>query len=406
MPTRLALAALLALATLGACQPDPDALPEGSALGEAAPLYREVTATHLPAAAREGFTMDVKAADLDADGDLDLVLAREFAPNVLLLGDGTGRFADASDRLPQTARDSEDVAFADVDGDGDLDVLVVSEDDRLNELYLNDGAARFTDASAHWPVDGISNALVARDLTGDGVRDLLVGNNGQNALLVGDGQGGFVDETLRRLPAYDDVTQDLELGDVDGDGDLDLVVANEGPNRLLLNNGSGAFRNAPDGALPTRDAPEETREADLGDADGDGHLDLALANTRLFVDGADAQSRLLLGDGTGRFADATERLPADTSRTMDLDWIDVDGDGDLDLVAAALDDLRGQRAQAPFRVWRNDGTARFTDATDAVFPPGVTGNGLDIEAFDADGDGRLDLYLGSRGGGDRLLLRR
>jgi hypothetical protein len=61
---------------------------------------------------------------------------------------------------------------------------------------------------------------------------------------------------------------------------------------------------------------------------------------------------------------------------------------------------------SPYRVWRNDGAGRFTDATDALFPDGVTGRGLDAEAADYNGDGLVDLFLCSRGTVDRLLLGR
>ena len=368
-------------------------------------LFRDATVSNLPTSALRGYSMDARAADLDADGDLDLVIANEFEPNILLLNDGTGRFEDGSDRLPSADRDSEDVAIADFDGDGDLDVVVVTEDDVVNEYYLNDGAGRFTDAGDRWPVDGTSNAVLAADLTGDGAPDLLVGNNGQNRLLVNDGTGHFADETAARLPERDDVTQDLELGDVAGDGDLDLIVGNEDDNRLMINDGSGTFRDAAPDAIPLIDPPEETREADFGDVDGDGDLDLIFANVRLFVPDAVRQNRLLLNDGSGRFTDATaRRLPADDQSSLDADFVDLDGDGDLDVVTSNVLFDGESIGSAPYGVLLNDGSGRFSDATATAFADGVTGRGLDAEAHDFDGDDRVDLFLCSRGTVDRLLL--
>jgi hypothetical protein len=84
--------------------------------------------------------------------------------------------------------------------------------------------------------------------------------------------------------------------------------------------------------------------------------------------------------------------------------VDVDGDGDLDIITANFDDIRGRRFNAPYRVYLNNGKGVFEKGTELVFPKGVTGNGLDIEAADLNGDDRIDLYLCSRGGPDRLLL--
>jgi hypothetical protein len=371
------------------------------------PLFQDVSMTHLPPGVLDGLTMDAAVADLDADGDLDIVLANEFRPNILLLNDGTGHFSDGSAQLPATEHDSEDVGIADFDGDGDLDIIIVSEDDQTNELYFNDGAGSFSQESDRIPVGGTTNGLVVADLNGDGSPDVLLANNGQDAVIINDGSGGFVDETEARLPVSPDVTQDLELGDVDGDGDLDLVVGNEGPNGLYINDGSGRFVDESRRRIPYRSTPEETREADFGDVDGDGDLDILFANVAAFVDGADPRNRLLINDGQGVFTDETlRRLPADTESSFDGDFRDLDGDGDLDIVTGNSDvDLSQRRiAPAPFRAYLNDGSGHFVEATLQVFGEGIDGTGLDLEFADFNADGIQDVFLASRGTADRLLL--
>lgn len=356
------------------------------------PLFTDVTGTHLPSADLRGLSMDARFADVDRDGDLDLVIANEFRPNLLLLNDGRGQFSNVSDmHLPRTRRDSEDVGIADFDRDGDLDIIIVSEDDRVNEFYLNDGQGRFTDASERIPVTGVSNAVLVTDIDDDEDADILIGNNGQNVVLINDGNGFFTDETAQRLPQLTDVTQDIELGDVDGDGDRDLLIGNEGANRLLLDTGGGFFREAPPERLPLTAEPEETREADFGDADGDGDLDILFANVRLFVSGTWRQNRLLINNGQGDFSDETaQRLPAADDQSMDGDFVDIDADGDLDIITANLDSVAGLPANARYWVYTNDGQGIFVEETDRFFPPDVTGNGLDIEAADVNGDQRLD----------------
>ena len=366
-------------------------------------LYRDVTGTHLPSGVLTGLSMDAGAGDVDGDGDLDIVIANEFNPNILLLNDGNGRFSNGSARLPPDIRDSEDVGLADFDGDGDLDIVVVSEDDQVNELYFNDGSGRFSDEGHRLPVQGTTNGVVVADLTGDGFPDILLANNGQDAFLVNDGEGNFIDET-----ASGDVTQDLELGDVDGDGDLDLVVGNEGLNALYINDGEGRFGDETEERIPARDGDEETREADFGDIDGDGDLDLLFANVSAFVSGADPRNRLLVNDGSGHFTDETaSRATFVNISSFDGDFADVDGDGDLDIVTANADvDLgAGRIAPSRYRAYLNDGEGVFSEASTEVFGV-VMGTGFDLEFVDFDGDGRGDFYLASRGTADRLLLRR
>ena len=156
-----------------------------AAQAAAQPLYTEVSGTHLPPGIA-GRCMNAVAGDADGDGDLDLALAMEFQPNVLLRNDGRGRFSNVSDQLPRAEHDSEDIAFADFDRDGDLDLVLVSEDDRKDELYLNDGRGRFVDASDRLVPDDVSNALVVVDLNEDGAPDVLTGNIGTDRALVND----------------------------------------------------------------------------------------------------------------------------------------------------------------------------------------------------------------------------
>ena len=115
--------------------------------------FCDVTSTHLPFGVLNGLSMDAGQADLDADGDIDLIIANEFGPNILLLNDGSGHFDEVSRRrIPQVDHDSEDIAIADFDGDGDPDIVVVSEDDLIDEFYINDGFGAFGGAGNRLPV--------------------------------------------------------------------------------------------------------------------------------------------------------------------------------------------------------------------------------------------------------------
>ncbi len=401
---RLLALPLIAIAGCTELQTESDIAPStGGAQGLP---FEDVTETALPTGSLGGLTMDAAPVDVDNDGDLDIVLAHEFRPNILLINDGTGNFQDESaQRLPRANHDSEDVGVADFDNDGDMDVIVVSEDDQTNEFYINDGRGFFVDETRRrLPVTGVTNGVAVGDIDGDGDSDLVFANNGQNFVLVNNGAGAFADETAIRLPPRGDTSQDVELGDVDGDLDLDLLVGNEEDNRLLLNDGAGLFTDASN-RLPQRDAVEETREADFGDIDNDGDLDIFFANVRFFQPGAVLENRLLINDGRGFFADETARLPQHDDHTVDGDFVDVDGDGSLDIVTANADRL-SIGGQAPYRVLLNDGTGAFDDRTRDIFPESVRGIGFDVEAADLNRDGLLDVYFASRRGVDRLAIGR
>jgi len=369
-----------------------------------APLFTNVSTTNLPVADLTRLSMDAASADFDNDGDLDILIANEHRPNILLINDGKGKFSNGSSRIPQINHDSEDIGIADFDHDGDLDIVIVSEDDKTNEFYLNNGDGTFLNAGERIPVTGTSNAVLVVDINADGHADIVIGNNGQNFILINDGKAQFTDETEIRLPAVNDVTQSMAAGDLNNDGFIDLVFANEGKNRILINNGKGVFKDESAARMDYRASLEESREVALGDIDGDGDLDIFFGNVAAFVENADKQNRLLINDGKGYFMDVTKaNLPKDQDRSFGGTFFDIDNDGDLDIITGNVNG--GQfGGSTPFRVYLNNGKGKFSDGTDLVFPASATGRGFDMEFADFDNDGTIDIYLANRGTADILLF--
>ncbi len=368
-------------------------------------LYHNVTTTNLPYKDLQLLSMDAGIADLDQDGDLDILIANEHRPNIMLVNDGKGKFTNESKlRIPMVNHDSEDIGIADFDLDGDPDVIVVSEDDKTNELYLNQGDGTFLDGGSRIPVTGTSNSVVVIDVNNDGAPDIMIGNNGQNNLLINDGKGYFKDETLARFGEFVDVTQDLTLSDIDNDGDEDVLVGNEDANRILVNDGNGFFTDESSDRLPYRATPEETREVDVADIDGDGDLDILFGNVQAFVENAQRQNRLLLNDGKGFFSDITgTHLPKDNNRCFGVAFLDIDRDGDADIMTGNTNGFKFD-GMTPFSVYLNDGKGRFTKAKGNLIPEGIDGRGFDIDFMDFNGDGIKDLFLCNRGSQDFLLF--
>ncbi len=367
--------------------------------------YTNVTKTHLPYSDLKLLSMDASIADIDRDGDLDIVIANEHKPNILLINNGKGNFTNEStSRIPQVAHDSEDIGIADFDMDGDPDILVVSEDDQTNELYLNNGDGTFVDAGNRIPVTDTSNSVIVMDINNDDAPDIMIGNNGQNRILINDGNGHFIDETIKRLGIHKDVTQDITLGDIDNDGDQDVLVGNEDANRILINDGNGFYEDKSDLRLPYRSVPEETREVVVADIDDDGDLDILYGNVQAFVPSALRQNRLLLNDGKGYFSDITlTHLPKDNNRCFGVAFLDIDRDGDPDIMTG---NTNGPKfgGITPFSVYLNDGKGMFSEATGAFIPDGIDGRGFDIDFEDFNGDRIKDLFLSNRGSQDFLLF--
>ena len=367
-------------------------------------LYTDATTTNLPIQAVTGPTMDAAAGDLDNDGDPDIVLAREFAPNKILINNGNGQFTDGTlGNLPQFNYDSEDIGIADFNRDGFNDIVFASEDNAIHELYFNNGNGSFSNLNNRLP-GSTANAVLAEDINNDSLPDIILGNAGQDLILINNGDSIFTNETSLRLPAESNVNQDLKLADIDGDADKDLIAGNEDGNKIYINNGSGVFTDDTEQRLPPS-LTEETRKVTLGDVDGDQDLDIFFANVA-FISGRTRQDRLLLNNGSGFFTDITStNLPVDNEQTTEGIFIDIDYDNDPDLITSNIFFNR------PMKIFENNGSGIFTEVTDIVLPQNTVAEGIGVLGTDLNNDGLMDLYLQNRRTTqqttetDRLLIR-
>lgn len=340
-------------------------------------------------------SMDVQTADLNDDGFLDIVLAIEWAPNVILWGNEDGKFYDShSLKLSKNLYDSEDVAIADFNNDGLLDLVFAAEDDQNHEYYINKGRGYFEEVKNKFP-KFISNAVVAYDFNNDGFYDLLFGNQGQNRLFLNDGQGNFSDKTSSRLPKDNKTTQDIALVDIDNNGAIDLIIGNEDGYQIWMNQGNGYFKDETDVRFATTDTIE-IRKIIAIDANNDGYKDLFICAVSS-DNSKPKQDRLLLNDGKGKFFDFTEtHLPKQNVETLDAVVYDINNDGAADLILAHM----GKQQPS---VLINDKTGKFK--LDNTYLPDVTGHYISILGADFNNDGALDIYLGGFMSDDKLLIQ-
>jgi hypothetical protein len=332
-------------------------------------------------------------ADVDADGDLDLLLAGG-QPQRLLLNLAPGSLFDAS----RTPWDRVSIARGDVDGDGDLDLLAGTPDGGLG---INDGTGWFTDAPFPWPAGQVLPSSVhIIDVDGDTDRDVLCvfspATGGTHLRLFrNNGNATFVDVGTTGMPGPlpGNATASAVL-DADGDGDRDVVlIVRQGGVFLFANSGAGAFSAVP-GAFPPYAG--WLQSIATGDLDGDGDVDVLTGDES--YGSAASQIRYFANNGTGVYADVSaQRLLAPTALTRSLTVADIDADGDLDAIAGCWG-----TASYPNSVnllLRNNGAGLLShvpSALPAVLPTGT------VALADLDLDGDLDAVVGTYQNGVRF----
>ncbi len=224
--------------------------------------------------------ISVRVADLNQDGNADVVVADMASGVSILLGNGTGALATAVPYATGVA--TECAAVGDFNGDGKPDIAAANASSDTVSVLIGRGDGTFLPA-VNYIVPGSPYFVAAGDLNGDGALDLAVTVfGGQVQLLMGKGDGTFQAPANRQAGSYPIA---LTIADLDGDGKLDVAVANEDGTVVVLRGlGSGAFSNGQtitSGAYPWSLA--------AADFNGDGATDLAVTNV------ADNNVSILLG---------------------------------------------------------------------------------------------------------------
>ncbi|MDB2575650.1 VCBS repeat-containing protein [Planctomycetota bacterium] len=351
---------------------------------------------YLPARRVTGFSgeaVDVDVGDLDLDGLPDVLVALDanspaHRGHFLLRGVGGGSLSWPARFTPGSQSTAGIVTgpqqLTDLDGDGDLDVLVLDRDLRRVVWFRNQGA---TFAQGPLVVDQLSrlSSLEALDLDGDGRLDLVASGTspgldfGQEILFYrGTGNGAFVAPVALAVEPTIEPSP-LTTGDVDGDGDQDLLFsAAKGAPHWLENLTVGFdLQPRPFAAEPGWSVLDQQ----LLDLDLDGQPDRVMACDTEQVGWSP-------GIAAGEFGPVHEiTRRADGARAVAA--LDVDEDGDLDLLVAATGALQVMTLE-------NLGSGDFA-APEPSFE--VSGALEEMLAADVDGDGDRDLILVSYSGG-------
>ncbi len=370
---------------------------------------------------------DVIAVDLDFDGDYDIV-ANAVDGNYMTWFENDGQFNWTEHRILENRDDPHCLDLLDYDHDGDLDILTVISNEDCILILENDGAQTFSIVTT-LVLPGNENVWFAywHDLDHDADYDIITSSPDADLFLYYENQGNSTYAYTILADNYD-LSCSVDAGDFDKDGDVDItgIYAYSGGGVVLWDNqGNGTFVES---QILEGVSCDNVTTADL---DHDGNLDIIpyaytyqpvdlswLENTQpgwshhvlecswaLIRDidpvdlDRDGDLDLLVAEELGdrftwlenRIAHATQPpffgqtvISDNENQPAGVSWTDFDLDGDYDLLSADVDGL----------TWWEQTALVFTEQ--AITP--VLANAMDVLAEDLDHDGDVDLVAASSDG--------
>ncbi len=339
-----------------------------------------------------GGGVSVFAIDMDGDGDTDVLSASQFDDRIAWYENNGGSPATFTERvISTTVATAVSVFAADLDGDGDIDVLSASYDDNKIAWHENDGGSppTFTERVISTTADQ-ARSVFAADLDGDGNIDILSASQIDDKIAWYESDGGspptFTERVISTSAAK---AWSVFATDVDGDGDIDVLSASDTDNKIAW------YENVPGKTgPPTFTERVISTSAMRGisvfakDIDGDGDTDVLSAS---FDDNKIAWYE---SDGGSPPAFIERVISTQAIGAASVFAADVNGDGYTDILSASENDYK-------IAWYKSDGGSppTFTEqviSTSALFA-------LSVFAIDLDGDGDIDVLSASTRGGNQIV---
>ena len=343
---------------------------------------KKITSTATDIATSAALAYGVFAADMDGDGDMD-ILSASNADNTIAWYENNG---DANptwtaNDIATDAAGANSVFAADMDGDGDMDIVSSSANDNTIAWYENDGNANPTWAAADIATSANSaRSVFVADMDGDGDMDIVSASYNDNTIAWYENNGN-ANPTWTATDIATSAAGALSVyaADMDGDGDMDIVSAS------MLDNTIAWYENNGD-ANPTWAAADIATDAAgasgvyAADMDGDGDMDIVSAD---FSDNTIAWYE---NNGDANPTWTAADISTSAAGARDVHLADMDGDGDMDIVSADFGDntiawYENNGAADP--TWTASDIATDADGAVSVF------------VSDMDGDGDMDIVSAS-----------
>ena len=349
----------------------------------------------------------ITTADLDGDGNLDLILAAQsggvFLPepsNIggtgglgVLMGVGDGTFTGASAYPTGSTAPQLAYAIADITGDGKQDILTASS------LLVGDGTGHFTvKLGSQFP--GLSPSIVGSvirvaDLNNDKINDAVVttidteGNPSTAHVFLGKTGGKFGAGAALSVRNVLDVA----IADFNGDGIPDLAVLSYTMGsgislQVLLGTGKGTFAAPLTASLPAGASQSTGGRIFAADFNNDKNMDLLLLDVGNFQSSVNGGTHVFLGNGKGAFT--LSATITQVNNPFDAAIADFNKDGKLDLVISSTD--FNESFSTPPLIFLGSGKGTFGTGKPL---PTVSTIPLHMFAADFNGDGSPDLVIGN-----------
>jgi hypothetical protein len=330
--------------------------------------------------------ISVFAADVDNDGDMDVLSASILDDKIAWYENGLSAFGDpafGSATITTSADGPNTVYAADIDSDGDLDVLSSSGSDDKIAWYESDGAsdpsftARTISTSADYPT-----YVYAADIDNDGDMDVLSSSYLDDKIAWYENDGAADPSFTARTIATDaDAAYSVFAADIDNDGDMDVLsAAFLGRKIAWYENDGAADPSFTANTIATSSFIGSTPSVYAADIDNDGDMDVLSAST------SDDKIAWYENDGAADPSFTANTITTSADYAQKVYAADIDNDGDIDVLSASINDDK-------IAWYENDGAAdpSFTARTISTSADGARS----VYAADVDNDGDMDVFSAS-----------